>query len=60
MSHLLKAGELKLMFANLAKFAAIGLFLPIFTVDCEQGFSVLTCVRTNLRKDFGAKTTTFW
>lgn len=46
MSHLLKSEELKLMFPNLAILAAIGLLLPISTVDCERGFSALTRVKT--------------
>ena len=49
MSHLLKISELKLMFPNLTKLAAIGLLLPISSVDCERGFSTLSRVKTDLR-----------
>ena len=48
MSHLAKSEELKLMFPNFAKLATIGLLLPVSTVNCERGFSALTCVKTNL------------
>ena len=49
MSHLLKATEMSMMFPNLAKLAAIGLLLPMSTVDCERGFSTLFRVKTDLR-----------
>ena len=55
MSHLLKSEELKLKFPNLAKLAAIGLVLPISTVDCERGFSALTHVKTSLRNRLSAR-----
>ena len=42
MSHLIKTSELGLMFPNLTKLAAIGLLLPISSVDCERGFSTLS------------------
>jgi hypothetical protein len=48
MSHLLKVKELSIMFPNLTKLAAIGLLLPVSTVDCERGFSTLTRVKTDL------------
>ena len=56
MSHLVKSEELKLMFPNLAKLAAIGLLLPMSTVDCERGFSAFTRVKSNLRNRLSAKT----
>ena len=56
MSHLVKSEELKLMFPNLAKLAAIGLLLTMSTVDCERRFSALTRVKTNLRNRLSAKT----
>ena len=37
------------MFPNLFKLAAIGLLLPMSTVDCERGFSTLSRVKTDLR-----------
>ena len=49
MSHLLKISELKLMFPNLTKLVAIGLLLPMSSVDCERGFSTLSRVKTDLR-----------
>ena len=42
MSHLIKTSELGLMFPNLTKLAAIGLLLPMSSVDCERGFSTLS------------------
>ena len=56
MSHLLKVAELNAMFPNLAKLAAIGLLLPLSTVDCERGFSTFTRVKTNLRNRLASKT----
>ena len=32
---------LQAMFPNLSQIAAIGLLLPMYTADCEQGFSAL-------------------
>ena len=55
MSHLLKSEELKLMFPNLVKLAAIGLLLPRSTVDCERGFSALTRVKTSIRNRLSAR-----
>ena len=49
MSHVLKTEKLCRMFPNLAKLAAIGLVLPLSTVDCERGFSTLSRVKTDLR-----------
>ena len=37
------------MFPNLSKLAAIGLLLPMSTVDCERGFSTLSRFKTDLR-----------
>ena len=56
MSCLLKVEELSMMFPNLTKLAAIGLLLPVSTVDCERGFSALTCVKTDLRNRLCNKT----
>ena len=44
------------MFPNLAKLAAIGLFLPMSTTDYERGFFALTRVKTNLCNRSSAKT----
>ena len=55
MSHLLKISELKLMFPNLTKLAAIGLLLPMSSVDCERGFSTLSRVKTDLRNRLNNK-----
>ena len=49
MSHVLKTEELCRMFPNLAKLAAIGLLLLLSIVDCERGFSTLSCVKTDHR-----------
>ena len=56
MSHVLKTEELCRMFPNLAKLAAIGLLLPLSTVDCERGFSTLSRVKTDLRNKLINKT----
>ena len=48
MSHLLNVKELSIVFPNLTKPAAIGLLLPVSTVNCERGFSSLTHVKTDL------------
>ena len=37
------------MLPNLTKLAAIGLLLPVSTVDCEKGFSALSRVKTYLQ-----------
>ena len=55
MTHVVKAEELKMMFSNLAKLAAIGLLLPMSTVDCERGFSTLSRVKTDLRNRLSNK-----
>lgn len=49
MTHLLSIHELRTMFPNLNKLAAIGLLMPMSTVDCERGFSSLTRIKTNIR-----------
>ena len=49
MRHVIKPPEYNVMFPNLFKLAAIGLLLPMSTVDCERGFSTLSCVKTDLR-----------
>ena len=56
MSHVLKTEELCRMFPILAKLAAIGLLLPLSTVDCERGFSTLPRVKTDLRNRLINKT----
>ena len=56
MSHLVKSEELKLMFPNVAKLAAIGILLPMSTVDCERKIFALTRVKTNLHNRLSAKT----
>ena len=55
MSHVVKSEELKLMFPNLAKLAAIGLLLPLSSVDCERGFSTLSRVKTDLRNRLSSR-----
>ena len=49
MTHILSTTEIQAMFPNLSKLAAIGLLLPMSTVDCERGFSALSRIKTNLR-----------
>ena len=56
MNHLIKISELGLMFPNLTKLAAIGLLLPMSSVDCERGFSTLSRVKTDLRNRLANKT----
>ena len=43
------------MFPNLTKLAAIGLLLPMSSVDCEKGFSTLSRVKTDLRNRLNNK-----
>ena len=43
------------MFPNLTKLAAIGLVLPMSTVDCERGFSVLSRIKTDLRNRISSR-----
>ena len=40
---------------NLTKLADIGLILPMSTVDCERGFSMLSCIKTDLRNRLNIK-----
>ena len=56
MSHVLKREKLCRMFPNVAKLAAIGLLLPLSTVDCERGFLTLPHVKTDLRNRLINKT----
>ena len=49
MTHILSTTEIQAMFPNLTKLAAIGLVLPMSTVDCERGFSALSRIKTDLR-----------
>ena len=44
------------MVPNLNKLAAIGLLLPMSTVDCERGFSALTRIKIDLRNWLSSKT----
>ena len=55
-THQLMSHVLCCMFPNLAKLAAIGLLLPLSTVDCKRGFSTLSRVKTNLRNRLINKT----
>ena len=48
MTHILSTTEIQAMFPNLSKLAAIGLLLPMSTLDCERGFSALSRIKTNL------------
>ena len=48
MTHILNTTEIQAMFPNLSKLAAIGLLLPMSTVDCERGFTALSRIKTNL------------
>ena len=47
--------ELKLMFPNVAKLEAIGLLLPMSSVNCKRGFSTLGRVKTDLRNKLNNK-----
>ena len=47
MTHILSTTEIQAMFPNLTKLAAIGLVLPMSTVDCERDFSVLSRNKTD-------------
>ena len=47
MAKLTSNAQLLDMFPNLAKLAAIGLIIPMFTADCERGFSALGRIKTN-------------
>ena len=55
MTQILSTTELKTMFPNLCKLAAIGLLLPMSTVDCERGFSALTRIKTDIRNRLSSK-----
>ena len=55
-SHLIKTSQLGLMFPNLTKLAAIGLLLPVSSVDCERGFSTLSLVKSDFRNRLANKT----
>ena len=48
MTHIFNTTEIQAMFPNLSKLAAIGLLLPMSTLDCERGFSALSRIKTNL------------
>ena len=55
MSKLTANEQLKDMFPNLAKLAAIGLIIPMSTADCERGFSTLGRIKTDLRNRLSYK-----
>ena len=55
MSKLTSDAQLKDMFPNVAKLAAIGLITPMSTADCERGFSALGRIKTNLRNRLSCK-----
>lgn len=55
MTHILSTTEIQAMFPNLSKLAAIGLLLPMSTVDCERGFSALSRIKTNLRNRLSSR-----
>ena len=52
---LVENSTLQVMFPNLAGIAAIGLLLPMSTVDCERGFSALQRIKTDLRNRLSNK-----
>ena len=47
--------ELEATLPNLNKLATIGLLLPMSTVDCKQGFSALTRIKTDLQNRLSSK-----
>ena len=47
--------EMMSMFPNLTKLAAVGLILPMSTVDCERGFCTLSRIKTDLRNRLNNK-----
>ena len=55
MNKVLSTAELKVMFPNLSKLAAIGIFLPMSTVDCERGFFALSRINTNICNRLSSK-----
>lgn len=55
MTHILSTIEIQAMFPNLTKLAAIGLVLPVSTVDCERGFSALSRIKTDLRNRLSSR-----
>ena len=55
MTRILSTAELETMFPNLYKLAAIGLLLPMSTVDCECGFSALSRIKTDIRNRLSSK-----
>ena len=56
MSLLQKKEELQDMLPNLSRLAAIGLLLPMPTVDCEREFSTLKRIKTDLRNRLSSMT----
>ena len=48
--------ELQDMFPNLSKLAAIGLLMPMSTVDCERGFSALSRIKADARNRLSSRT----
>ena len=55
MTKLISNPQLKNMFPNLAKVAAIGLVVPMSTADCERVFSTLSRIKTDLRNRLSCK-----
>ena len=52
---MLSTTELEAMFPNLCKLDAIGLLLPMSTVDCERGFYALSRIKTDIHNHFSSK-----
>ena len=55
MIALVDNSTLQAMFPHLSQIAAIGLLLPMYTADCEQGFSALQMIKTDLRNRLSSK-----
>ena len=55
MCNLASNGQLRDMFPNLSKLAAIGIIIPMSTADCERGFSTLGRVKNDLRNRLSCK-----
>ena len=55
MTHILSTTEIQAIFPNLSKLAAIGLLMPMSTVDCERGFSALSRIKTDLRNRLSSR-----
>ena len=55
MTFLLKVSEMKMMFPNLHKLAAIGFLIPMSSVDDERGFSTLQEMSETIRPALSSK-----